>query len=289
MKKTLSLILAAVMIAAALLTFASCGKAGSGKVKVIDIALSEEEYAFAVNKSDTELLAKANEYLTKIKGDGTFDAICNKYFGDGIPTKVTSGTLDESKDQLVVATSTGFEPFEMVDESGKFYGIDLEIAAGLAEYLGKELVIQDMKFESVITSVQTGICDIGMAGLTITEKRKESVTFGNPYYNAAQVLIVPEECKDFDSCKTADDVVAILDKLTKDNKVGCQTGTTGETYIVGDADKGDDGYGFKGIPATKMGYDYAALAVTAMLNGEIDYVVLDNAPANAIAKSVNGK
>ena len=136
MKKTLSLILAAVMIAAALLTFASCGKAGSGKVKVIDIALSEEEYAFAVNKSDTELLAKANEYLTKIKGDGTFDAICNKYFGDGVPTKVTSGTLDESKDQLVVATSTGFEPFEMVDESGKFYGIDLEIAAGLAEYLG---------------------------------------------------------------------------------------------------------------------------------------------------------
>ena len=124
MKKTLSLILAAVMIAAALLTFASCGKAGSGKVKVIDIALSEEEYAFAVNKSDTELLAKANEYLTKIKGDGTFDAICNKYFGDGVPTKVTSGTLDESKDQLVVATSTGFEPFEMVDESGKLRLVD---------------------------------------------------------------------------------------------------------------------------------------------------------------------
>lgn len=289
MKKTLSLILAAVMIAAALLTFASCGKSGSGKVKVIDIALSEEEYAFAVNKSDDELLTKANEYLAKIKADGTFDAICNKYFGDGTPTKITSSTLDESKDQLVVATSTGFDPFEMVDENGKFYGVDLEIAAGLAEYLGKELVIQDMKFEAVITSVQTGICDIGMAGLTVTEKRKASVNFGDSYYNASQVLIVPEECTVFYSCKTADDVVAILDKLTKSNKIGCQTGTTGETYIVGDADKGDDGYGFKGLPATKMGYDYAALAVTAMINGEIDYVILDNAPAKAIAKSVSGK
>ena len=103
------------------------------------------------------------------------------------------------------------------------------------------------------------------------------------------MLIVPEECTVFDSCKTADDVVAILDKLTKSNKIGCQTGTTGETYIVGDADKGDDGYGFKGLPATKMGYDYAALAVTAMINGEIDYVILDNAPAKAIAKSVSGK
>ena len=146
-----------------------------------------------------------------------------------------------------------------------------------------------MKFESVVTSVQAGICDIAMAGLTITESRKAIVTFSDTYYNAAQVLIVPDECKDFDSCKTADDVVAILDKLTKSNKIGCQSGTTGETYLVGDLDKGDDGYGFKGVPATKMGYDYAALAVTAMINGEIDYVILDNAPAKAIAKSVNGK
>lgn len=284
MKKTLSLVLAAIMIAATLLTFASCAKTGSGKIKVIDIALSEEEYAFAVNQSDTELLAKTNEYLAKIKTDGTFDAICDKYFGNGTPAKIASAALDESKDQLVVATSVGFEPFEMVDEAGKYYGVDLEIAAGLAEYLGKELVIQDMKFESVVTSVQTGICDIAMAGLTVTEKRKAIVTFTDSYYNAAQVLIVPEECTDFDACKTADDVVAVLDKLTKSNKIGCQTGTTGETYIVGDLDKGDDGYGFKGTPATKMGYDYAALAVSAMVNGEIDYVVLDNAPAKAIEK-----
>lgn len=287
MKKVLSLALVAVMLVSALFTLASCGS-NSGKVKVIDIALSEEQYAFAVGKSDAELLTKVNEYLTKITSDGTFDEICDHYFGNGTPAKVTSAALDSSKDQLVVATSTGFEPFEMVDSDGKFFGIDLEIAAGLATYLGKELVIQDMKFEAVVTSVEQGICDIGMAGLTVTPARQEVVNFSNSYYSANQVLIVPEDCTDFDSCKTADDVMAVLNKLTSSNKVGCQTGTTGETFIVGDLDKGDEGYGFAGLKATKMGYDYAALAVTAMINGEIDYVVLDNAPANAIAKSVNG-
>ncbi len=287
MKKIISFVLATLMLVS-LFALTSCDGGTGDQVKAINIELSTESYAFAVGKEDATLLAKVNEYLAKIKGDGTFDAICDKYFGNGTPTKVESKTLDTSKDQLVVATSTGFEPFEMVDADGKFYGIDLEIAAGLAEFLGKELVIQDMQFSSVVTSVQTGICDIGMAGLTITPTRQEMVTFSDSYYNAAQVLVVKADDTTFDNCQTAEDVVAILDKLTADNKIGCQAGTTGETYIVGDLDKGDDGYGFKGIPCTKMAYDYAALAVTAMLNGEIDYVIIDNAPANAIVKKING-
>lgn len=285
MKKLISVLLVAVMLVGAIASFASCGqKVG---VKVIDIPLSVEKYAFAVGKADTELLSKVNEYLKKIQGDGTFDAICDKYFGEGTPEKFTAATTaDASKDQLVVATSTGFAPFEMVDENGKFYGIDLEIAKGLAEYLGKELVILDMKFESVVTSVQTGTADIGMAGLTITPAREEMVTFSDSYYNASQVLIVKGDDTTFDACKTAEDVEKILEGLNKDTKIGCQNGTTGEIYIVGDLDN-PDGYGFKGLPVTKMGYDYAALAVTAMRNGEINFVILDNAPAEAIAKSVN--
>ncbi len=286
MKKFLSLALVLLMLIGCASVLASCGSKNG--VKVIDIALSVEKYAFAIAKDDATLLAKTNEYLAKIKNDGTFDAICDRYFGDGTPVKFNCATTaDPAKDQLVVATSTGFAPFEMA-ENGQFYGIDLEIAKGLAEFLGKELVILDMKFEAVVTSVQTGICDIGMAGLTITPARQEMVTFSESYYDASQVLIVREDDTTFDACKTADEVVAILDKLTKDTKIGCQTGTTGETYIVGDLDKGEDGYGFKGIPATKMGYDYGALAVTAMRNGEINYVILDNAPAKAIAKSING-
>ena len=285
MKKIISLALVAVMLLS-LCLLASCNQQNG--VKVIDIALSEEEYAFCVSKTDAELLAKVNEYLAKIVADGTFDAICDKYFGEGTPDKFESAVEDASKDQLVVATSTGFAPFEMVDSTGKFYGIDLEIAKGLGEYLGKEVVIKDMKFEAVVTSVETGICDIGMAGLTITPAREKVVTFSNSYYNASQVLIVKEENTAFDNCKTAEDVVAILNAMTNANKIGCQNGTTGEIYIDGDLDN-PDGYGFAGLPAEKKGYDYGALAVTAMINGEIDCVVLDNAPAKAIAKSINGK
>ena len=284
MKKIIALLLAAVL---ALAVFASCGSSNKAqKVKVIDIALSEESYAFAVSKEDATLLTKTNEFLKKIKDDGTFDQICNNYFGDGTPVKVASAKLDSSKDQLVVATATGFEPFEMVDTDGKFYGIDMEIAAKLAEYLGKELVIQDMEFASVVTSVQQKICDIGMAGLSITPARQEVVNFSNSYYSANQVLIVKGDNTKFDSCKTAEDVVKILDTFDKSTKIGCQTGTTGEIYIVGDASD-PDGYGFKGTKCTKMGYTYVALAVTAMINGEIDYVIVDDAPAKAVTAKIN--
>ena len=288
MKKILSLLLVVAMLLS-LSALTGCKKKDADtteKVKVIDIALSEEEYAFCVNQEDDELLAKVNEYLAKIKEDGTFDAICNNYFGDGTPNKVASAKEDASKDQLIVATSTGFEPFEM-EESGKYFGIDLEIAAGLAKYLGKELVIKDMEFASVVTSVQQGLCDIGMAGLSVTPARQEVVTFSDSYYSANQNLVVPGDCTDFDECKTAEDVVKILN-AKKDAKIGCQKGTTGAIYIDGDADD-PDGYGFPGLAGEKMEYDYAALAFTAMINGEVDYVIVDDAPANAIAKAINAQ
>ena len=286
MKKIISLVIVAALLCFSVFALASCGEA-EDVVKVIDIALSEEEYAFCVNQSDTELKDAVNAFLTKIQGNGKFDEICNNYFGDGTPLKIDSKTLDTSKDQLVVATSTGFEPFEMVDANGKYSGIDLEIAYYLAEELGKELVIQDMQFEAVVNSVQTGTCDIGMAGLSVTPDRAEVVTFTSSYYNASQVLVVKADDTTFDACTTAAEVEAILAALTAETKIGCQKGTTGELYIDGDDSEG--GYGFPGLAVTKMSYDYAALAVTAMVNGSIDYVIVDNGPAKAIANSVNGK
>ena len=283
MKKIVSLMVVVVMLATMLCSCAS----NADKVKVIDIALSEESYAFCVAKEDATLLAKVNEYLAQIKSDGTFDAICNNYFGDGTPAQITSAVEDSSKDQLVVATSTGFEPFEMVDGNGIFSGIDLEIADGLAKYLGKELVIKDMQFEAVVTTVQQSLCDIGMAGLSITPARQEVVTFSDSYYSANQMLVVPGDNTEFDACQTADEVIAILNAKTTDCKIGCQRGTTGAIYIVGDAED-PDGYGFEGLPVTKMEYDYAALAFTAMVNGEVNYVIVDDAPAKAIAKAMNG-
>ena len=242
MKKIISLILALALTCGACFVLASCGGDAEEVVKVIDIALSEEEYAFCVNQNDTELKDAVNAFLKKIQDNGKFNEICNNYFGDGTPKTFKSAALDTSKDQLVVATSTGFEPFEMVDANGNFSGIDLEIAYYLAEELGKELVIQDMQFEAVVNSVQSGNCDIGMAGLSVTPARAEVVSFTDSYYNASQVLMVKADDTTFDNCKTAADVEALLAALTAETKIGCQKGTTGELYIDGDDSEG--GYGF---------------------------------------------
>lgn len=278
--KLTALVMALILVAGC---FASCSKS-NGKVKVVDLALSSEEYAFAVAKDSTDFLSKVNSFLAKIKSNGTFDTICNNYFGDGKPLSITSAVLDESKDQLVVATSTGFEPFEMVDANGKYSGVDLEIAYYLAQELNLELVIQDMDFEAVVNSVQSGKSDIGMAGLSVTPDRQKVVTFSDSYYNASQVVIVNENDTTFDDCKTGEDVAAILAELDSSKKVGCQTGTTGELYI-----KGDESYGFDGLKAEAAGYKYVALAITAMQQGQVDLVIADNGPAKSITEKLNAQ
>ncbi len=194
---------------------------------------------------------------------------------------VVSAELDESKDQLVVATNAAFEPFEYM-AGDKYYGIDMEVAALLAEYLGKELVIHNMDFDAVCLSVGQGKADIAMAGLTINENRKEFVAFSNPYYNASQKIIVREGDKTFDDCETADQVEAILSSLTKSFKIGVQAGTTGQFFVEGDED-----WEFDGFDVTCVGYNSGSLAVQDLLNGNIHYVVIDEAPAAFIVTSMN--
>ena len=279
MKKFLAIALAAVMLFA----LAACGgnTEPSDKVKIIDINLTEEEYAFGVDKNPPELLEDVNEFIAKIMADGTFDEICNKYFGDGEPTPVKSAVEDPSKDQLVVATNAAFAPFEYM-EGDSYYGIDMEIAALLAEELGKELVINNMKFDSVCLSVGEHKCDIAMAGLTVTEKRKEVVNFSDSYYGAYQKLIVKADDTTFDACETAADVDAILNATKGAKTVGYQNGTTADFYVNGDAD-----WGFDGLDVQPKGYDNGALAVQDLINGNIDYVMIDADPAVRIAENFN--
>ena len=182
-------------------------------VKVIDVALTEEEYAFGVDKNQPELLASINSILAEMKTNGKLDEIVTAYAtGEGIKP-FENGTFDAAKadQQLVVATNAAFAPFEYKD-GNKFAGIDMEIAAYIASELELELVIVDMDFDSVVTSVGKNAVDVAMAGLTVNEKRKEYVTFTDSYYNAAQMLIVPKNVTAFDNCKTADDVLAVLAK-----------------------------------------------------------------------------
>ena len=279
MKKLVAMLLALSM-AAVMLT--GCGaKEGSDKVKVIEIDLTSEEYAFGVDKTQPELLEQTNAFIAQIMSDGTFDEICDRYFGDGTPVAVESAKLDESKDQLVVATNAAFEPFEYT-EGDKYYGIDMEIAAALAEYLGQELVIQNMDFDAVCLSVGQQKCDIAMAGLTVKEDRKEYVTFTDSYYNASQKLIVMEDDTTFDKCTDAASVEEILKACDSKTKIGVQNGTTGQFYVQGDADWGFDGYA-----VTCTGYKNGSMAVQDMINGNIDFVIIDSAPAAAISAAIN--
>ena len=121
-----------------------------------------------------------------------------------------------------------------------------------------------------------------MAGLTIAEDRKEHVNFSDPYYNASQKLIVPSDCTEFDNCKTFEDVEAILNAKDASCKIGVQKGTTGQLYCEGDAD-----WGFAGFPVTCVPNQNGSLAVQDMLNGNVDYVIIDAAPADCIVEAIN--
>lgn len=250
-------------------------------VKVIDVDLTDEQYAFGVDKDKPELLTAANEFIKEIKDNGKFDEICNKYFGDAEPTAVQSAELDNSKDQLVVATNASFEPFEYM-KGDSYYGIDMEIAAALAEKLGKELVIQNMDFDSVCLSVGQHKSDVAMAGLTIKEDRKKYVNFSDSYYNAAQRLIVKGDDTEFDSCKDKDAVEKVLKTKDTSVKIGVQNGTTGQFYCEGDKD-----WDFEGFKVTTTGYKNGSLAVQDLINGNINYVIIDSAPAKCITDSIN--
>lgn len=287
MKKFLAVAAAAAMTC----SLAACGgsadnskkeESGSAKgVKVIDVDLTNEEYAFGVDKNQPELLEKVNSFIDEIKENGTLDEIFDKYFGEGEPEAVKSAQLDTSKDQLVVATNAAFEPFEYT-KGEDYYGIDMEIASLLAEDLGKELVIQNMDFDAVCLSVGQQKCDIAMAGLTVSEDRKEYVTFSNSYYQASQRLIVKADDTTFDDCKDAAAVEEILNGLSKEDSVGAQAGTTGQFYV-----EGSDDLGFAGLPAKCVTYKSGSLAVQDLVNGNLKYVIIDAAPAASITEAIN--
>lgn len=172
-------------------------------------------------------------------------------------------TVEDGK--LHMATNAAFPPYEMVADDGTFEGIDVDIAGKIAEKLGLELVVDDMDFGSIITSVQTGKEDIALAGLTVTDERKQNVDFTDSYATGVQVVIVPEDS----DIKTIDDLQGKL--------IGCQESTTGYAYCT-------DDYGEDMVTAFPSG----ANAVQALLTGKIDAVVIDKQPAEAYVAQNEG-
>ncbi len=226
MKKFLSAALAAIMMLSLLAVFAGCGKTADDTKSTGDAKNSES------SDNTTEPTSKG-----KVK------------------------TAAEGK--LTMATNAYFKPYEYYDGED-IVGIDAEIAKAVADKLGLELVINDMAFDSIISEVNAGKADIGLAGMTVTEDRLKEVDFTVSYANGVQSVIVTEDS----DIKSVDDLDG--------KKIGTQQGTTGDSYCT--EDYGDN------VTSYVTGNE----AVSALLGGSIDAVVIDNEPAKAYVASNKG-
>ncbi len=178
---------------------------------------------------------------------------------------------DNAKKTLKMATNPYFQPYEYYDGE-KIVGIDAEIAEAIADKLGMELVIEDMTFDSIITAVDNGSVDFGMAGMTITEKRLESVDFSTSYASGVQVVIVKENSA----------IAGVDDLANGQYKIGTQFGTTGYIYASDSVENG--GYGEDRV----IGYVNGNEAVSALNKGDVECVIIDSEPAKALVASNKG-
>lgn len=180
---------------------------------------------------------------------------------------------DSEKKTLTLATSADFPPYEFVGDDGEYAGIDIEVSKLIAEKLGYELKVENMDFNSVITSVQNGKADIGMAGLTVTPDRLKSVAFTDSYATGVQVVIVKENSP----IKTVDDLYAEGAQY----KIGVQLATTGDIYI-------SDDIADEKMSCSVEEYKAGADAVAALVAGKLDCVVIDNEPAKSFVAANDG-
>lgn len=183
-------------------------------------------------------------------------------------TEAEATETDESSEAsggtIVMATNAEFPPYEF-HEGDEIVGIDAELAAAIAEKLGMELKIEDIAFDSIIPAVTSGKADFGMAGMTVTDERKEMVDFSDTYYTARQVIIVQEGSE-----------IAGPDDL-EGKKIGVQQGTTGDLFA-------SDDYGDENIERFNKGFE----AVQALSQGKVDAVIIDDQPAQAFVKDAEG-
>ena len=173
------------------------------------------------------------------------------------------------KGKLIMSTNAAFPPYEMTDDNGNYIGIDVEVAQAIAKELDLELVIDNMGFTAALEAVQNGKSDIVMAGVTVNEERLTVMDFSDSYATGIQVVIVKE----------GSDVT--MDNLDT-KKIGTQLGTTG--YIYASDTPENCGYGEENV----IGYDNGITAVQALLNGQVDCVIIDNAPAKEFVKANPG-
>ncbi len=238
------------------------------ELAILEEAFAVEDYAICVSKDNKQLTKKINKALAKLKKDGTLKQIIGNYIGDDTkgkqPYQSPKGT-NRSNGELVMATNAEFEPYEY-REDGNIVGIDAEMAQAVADELGMSLKIEDMHFDSIITSVQSGKADIGVAGMTVTEDRLKNIDFTDPYTTAKQVIVVRAGQQ-----KASESPVHSAKDL-EGKQIGVQLGTTGDIYASDVKD------------AKVQEFNKGADAVQALKQQKIDCVVIDEQPAKAFVE-----
>ena len=266
MKKIIALILALVMV----LALCACG--GSGvKLKILDSEYVTEDYAIAIAKDNDDLLQKVNTALQELIDDGSVKAVVDYYISGIGELPAFQQNVAADAEELVMATNAAFPPYEYV-EGDEIVGIDAVVAGLIADKLGMKLTISDMEFDAIIPAVQSGKADMGMAGMTVTEERLESINFSISYATGVQVIIVPED-SEITSC---DDLCAKIEN-GDDIQIGGQNATTGFIYA-------EDEFGSDHVQAFPKGAD----AIAALTSGKLDCVIIDNEPAKAFVEANNG-
>ena len=249
MKKILVILLALVLV----LSFAAC--ASTAETTNEDSNAQTNETADTTETGDTDASAENTDASAEDAGAATEET-----------TGAAFTTVEEGK--LHMSTNAAFPPYEMVADGEGFEGtgyegIDVEIAYAIAQKLGLELVVDDMDFTAALEAAQSGKCDMVMAGVTVNEDRLAVMDFSDSYATGVQVVIVTEDSP----ITTLDDIEGKL--------IGTQKGTTGFTYASDTPENG--GYGEDAV----IGFDNGLSAVQALKNGQVDCVIIDNAPAQS--------
>ena len=210
--------------------------------------------------------ASSSEAASSSEGASS-EAASSGATSEAAATEVT--TVEPGK--LIMTTNAAFPPYEMTTDDGDYEGIDVEIAGAIADKLGLELVIDNKDFDAALLAVQGGeAADMVMAGVTVTDERKAVMDFTDSYASGVQVVIVPEDS----------DIASIDDMQGK--MIGVQRGTTGDLYCSDTVENG--GFGEENVTP----YDNGLTAVQALMNGQVDAVVIDNAPAQEFVEANPG-
>ena len=166
-------------------------------LEILEEEFALEEYAICISKDNAELTEKVNAALAQLQEEGVLTQIIANYIGDetkGTCPYVSPEGTDRSNGTLIMATNAAFEPYEFYKDQ-KIVGIDADMAQAVCDILGMELKIEDMEFDSIINAVTSGKADMGVAGMTVTEDRLQSVDFSDSYTTATQVIIVRKDAE----------------------------------------------------------------------------------------------